>query len=178
LAIGHAEKGGHKVLDCIREVKPPFSPDDVVREFSDLLKTYKVTLATGDRYAGEWPVERFKVHGIRYEQSAKPKSDLYAALLPDLNSGRRRLLHNKRLISQLASLESRTSRAGRDSIDHGPNGHDDVANAVAGLFAGLQRSRGSGRVVTDIWGDRVFHNSAWTAEEKARAAGDPPAWWW
>ena len=28
----------------------------------------------------------------------------------------------------------RTSRAGRDSIDHPPRGHDDVANAVAGVI--------------------------------------------
>ena len=33
------------------------------------------------------------------------------------------------------SLERRTSRSGRDSIDHPPNGHDDVANAVAGAIA-------------------------------------------
>jgi hypothetical protein len=30
------------------------------------------------------------------------------------------------------SLERRTARGGRDTIDHPPGGHDDVANAVAG----------------------------------------------
>jgi hypothetical protein len=32
----------------------------------------------------------------------------------------------------LVGLERRTSRAGKDSIDHAPGGHDDVANAAAG----------------------------------------------
>jgi hypothetical protein len=42
------------------------------------------------------------------------------------------LLDNKQLQSELVSLERRTSRAGKDSIDHPPGGHDDLANAVAG----------------------------------------------
>jgi hypothetical protein len=37
-----------------------------------------------------------------------------------------------RLVAQIASLERRTSRGGKDSIDHPPGGHDDLANAVAG----------------------------------------------
>ena len=35
-------------------------------------------------------------------------------------------------MSQICGLERRTSRAGKDSIDHGPGSHDDLANAVAG----------------------------------------------
>jgi hypothetical protein len=35
---------------------------------------------------------------------------------------------------QLTSLERRTSRGGRDSIDHAPGAHDDIANAVAGAL--------------------------------------------
>ena len=31
-------------------------------------------------------------------------------------------------------LERRTARGGRDSIDHGPGAHDDIANAVAGAL--------------------------------------------
>ncbi len=37
-----------------------------------------------------------------------------------------------RLASQLCGLERRVSRAGKDGIDHGPGGHDDLANAAAG----------------------------------------------
>jgi hypothetical protein len=34
-----------------------------------------------------------------------------------------------------SGLERRTARGGRDSIDHAPGGHDDLANAVAGAVA-------------------------------------------
>ncbi|UYO37700.1 hypothetical protein KQX62_13175 [Rhodopseudomonas palustris] len=42
-------------------------------------------------------------------------------------------MDNPRLISQLAALERKTSRRGKDTIDHPPAGHDDVANVVAGV---------------------------------------------
>ena len=35
-------------------------------------------------------------------------------------------------------IERRTAWGGRDSIDHGPGGHDDVANAVAGALVAAQ----------------------------------------
>jgi len=37
------------------------------------------------------------------------------------------------LVNQLASLERRTSRGGKETIDHSPGAHDDVANVVAGV---------------------------------------------
>ena len=37
-------------------------------------------------------------------------------------------------MTQLTSLERRTARGGRDSIDHAPGAHDDIANAVAGAL--------------------------------------------
>ncbi len=136
LAIGHNEIGRQTVVcDALREVRPPFSPEAVVGEFATLLKTYGISKLAGDRYAGIWPVEQFAKFGIRYEQSARPKSDLYGDLLPLINSARVELLDHPNLINQLVGLERRTARGGRDSIDHPPGGHDDVANAVAGLAA-------------------------------------------
>jgi hypothetical protein len=52
----------------------------VVGEFSALLKSYRVSKITGDRYAGEWLREHFRKHGIIYEPAQKPKSDLYRDL--------------------------------------------------------------------------------------------------
>ena len=64
------------------------------------------------------------------------------ALLPLLNSGKVDLLDNSRLVSQLCGLERRTARSGKDSVDHPPGQHDDVANAVAGACVlGLGRWR-------------------------------------
>jgi hypothetical protein len=96
-----------------------------------------VSKVTGDRYAGEWPRERFRERGIHYEPSEKPKSDLYRDLLPLITSQRIDLLDDRRLAGQLCGLERRVSRAGKDCIDHGPNAHDDVANSVAGAAAAL-----------------------------------------
>ena len=86
-----------------------------------------------DLYIVLWPAEAFSRYGISYELSAMPKSGLYGALLPLLNSGRIDLLDNSKLISQLANLERRTVRGGRDSIDHPQGQHDDLGNAVAAL---------------------------------------------
>jgi len=140
LAIAHLD-GAHAVLDCVREMKPPFSPESVVMDFAALLKTYRLQRVTGDFYAGEWPTERFKTHGITYVRSEKSKADIYRDSLPRLNSGTLELLDIPRLAGQLCSLERRTARGGRDSIDHPPGLHDDLANAAMGalLLAGTAR---------------------------------------
>jgi hypothetical protein len=41
------------------------------------------------------------------------------------------LLDNARLVSQFASLERRSTPVGRDRVDHGPGGRDDLSNAAA-----------------------------------------------
>jgi hypothetical protein len=134
--IGHMDYRRQTVIvDALREIRPPFSPEAVVSEFSAFLKTYRINMVTGDKYAGAWPVEQFGRYGIRYEQSAAPKGDLYRDLLPLINSARINLLDNPKLINQLVGLERRTARGGRDSIDHAPGAHDDLCNAVAGVAA-------------------------------------------
>jgi hypothetical protein len=141
LAVGHCEASGLAVLDAIREVKPPFSPDAVVKELADLLKGYGLSRVMGDNYAGSWPKERFAVHGIQYDPSPKNKSTIYQEFLPALNGQRVRLLDSARLTGQLCGLERRTARGGRDSIDHGPGAHDDVANSVAGVLTHILADR-------------------------------------
>lgn len=140
MAIAHKE-GDRIILDTVRERKAPFSPEAVVSEFSDLLKRYHLRKVVGDRYAGEWPREAFQRHGITYEPAEKPKSALYLDLLPKLNSGEVDLLDVPTLVTQLITLERRTARGGRDSIDHAPGAHDDVANAVAGAVVGVGSAR-------------------------------------
>ncbi|WP_313472733.1 hypothetical protein [Brevundimonas sp.] len=134
LAIAHAE-GDQVVLDVMRERKPPFSPEAVVIEFCEVLKAYGITEVTGDRYAGEWPREQFRKNGVAYNLADQTRSDLYQAMLPALNSGKVTLLDSKTLINQIANLERRVARGGRESIDHPPHGHDDLANSVAGVIA-------------------------------------------
>ena len=148
LAIAHRERD-LAVLDVLREVKPPFSPEAVVLEFAAVLKAYGLSTVTGDRYAGEWPRERFRTHGITYELSERTKGAIYLDALPLLNSRQVELLDSKVLASQLCGLERRTARGGRDSIDHGPGAHDDVANAAMGAL--LLVGGASGYDVTMAW---------------------------
>lgn len=131
LAIAHRHDD-IMVIDAIRAIKPPFSPAIVVDEFAQLLKSYRITEVTGDRYGGEFPRELFRKAGINYKLSDRTKSELYRDLLPLLNSGRVELPDSKQLQAELLGLERRTARGGRDSIDHAPGQHDDLVNAMAG----------------------------------------------
>jgi hypothetical protein len=86
--------------------------------------------------------ERFRAYGVECIQAAKPKSDLYRDLLPILNSGGVELLDHAKAVAQICNLERRIARGGRDSIDHAPSAHDDLANAIAGAVIGAAISQG------------------------------------
>lgn len=138
LAIAHMENT-IPTLDVLMEYKPPFSPQSVVKDFAALLKQYRVTSVTGDRYSGDIIREMFRTHGISYKVSELNRSQLYLELLPLVNSGNVSLLDNKTLINQLCALERRTTSAGRDLIDYCRGSHDDCANSVAGAMALLTK---------------------------------------
>jgi hypothetical protein len=61
-------------------------------------------------------------------------------------------------------LERRKTRAGRDSIDHAPNGHDDVCNAVAGCASLLSAE-------SHYWRD----NMAWVLDGPAEGPSAGPS---
>jgi hypothetical protein len=138
LGIAHNEyREGldYAVLDALLEVKPPFSPAEVVSAFSATLTRYWISTVVGDRYAGEWTVEAFAKRGIEYTHSEDSKSEIYVNVLPHINSKRVELLDNSRMATQFVALERRTGRgSGRDVVDHQPGGRDDVVNAAAGVL--------------------------------------------
>ena len=87
LAIGHSQPVDGKdrsiaVLDAIREIRAPFSPEDAVAEFTILLKSYGIRAVRGDRYAAEWVSESFKKQGIDYRHADLSKSEIYRDFLP------------------------------------------------------------------------------------------------
>jgi hypothetical protein len=133
MAIAHCE-GDTAVLDLVREIKPPFSPESAVADFVAVMASYGLSEVTGDRWGGEFVREQFANKGITYNISERVRSDIYKELLPLMNSGRAELLDNRRLVTQLCNLERRTARGGRDSIDHAPGSHDDLINAAAGAL--------------------------------------------
>ena len=138
VAIGHRD-GEHTVVDLVRGAKG--SPAQIVADYSRILKNYGIRTVTGDRYAGRWPRDEFLRFGIAYEVATMDRSGLYLELLAAINSARIELPPCDIVKRQLAGLERRTSRSGRDSIDHAPGGHDDRANAVAGLLVASKRQR-------------------------------------
>jgi hypothetical protein len=137
LAVAHRDGNDRGILDVVREIRPPFSPDSAVAELAQTLKAYGVAEVVGDRWGGEWPREAFRTHGIEYAPSERPKSAIYQEFLPIVNSGRCELLDHPRMLGQLCALERRTARGGRDSIDHPPGLHDDIANCAAGAIVAV-----------------------------------------
>lgn len=141
LAIAHRE-GKTAVLDVVRERVPPFSPETVIAEYASLLKTYKVTTVHADRYAGEFVTELFRKNGVHHEPSEKSKSEIYIDAVAAVNSAAVALLDHDKLTRQLIGLERRTTRGGKDSVDHAPGGHDDLANSAAGALGLVDKATG------------------------------------
>jgi hypothetical protein len=174
-AIGHRE-GDLILVDCLREIPSPFDPESVADEFAQLFKSYGLTRTSGDRYAAEWVAQAFEKRGIQYRQSELPKSDLYRNMLPHLNGKTIRLLDHQRCISQIAGLERRTARGGRDSIDHPAHGRDDVANAVAGLtYVVVDRHRPAQAVVGrySYGGEGGWNGAYWTDGHDRKVTRNP-----
>lgn len=131
LGIAHIEEG--KVnLDQILERRPPFSPEKVVEEFAEVLKTFGISAIYSDRYAGAWVQESFEKEGINVEYSKLSASELYASFIAVVMNKKVLLIDNKKMKLQLANLERRTGSEGREKITHPSGYHDDLANVCAG----------------------------------------------
>jgi hypothetical protein len=144
LAIGHLQDG-NAVIDVVREVRPPFSPEQVTAEFAELIKKYGIRAVVGDDFGNEWCKEQFRKRNIWYEPSTRNRSELYLESLSYFNSRKVRLLDHKKTAAQFCDLVRTTSRTGRDGVNHPPNGHDDCSNVVAGvivhIMARIQRTQ-------------------------------------
>jgi hypothetical protein len=64
LAIAHSEDD-RIILDRLREVRPPMSPEGVTADYADDLRRYNVHKVIADRWGASWVEERFAVEGIR-----------------------------------------------------------------------------------------------------------------
>jgi hypothetical protein len=133
MSIAHMDtKSNVAIVDAVRCVKPPFSPEQVVIEFCTLLKSYRITRVIGDAYSGGFIRELFGKRGIHYQVSTKDKSAIYGELLPLINSQRVELPDIKQMRDELIGLERKNTTKPR--IDHAPGQHDDMINAVAGVL--------------------------------------------
>ncbi|MFC1580014.1 terminase large subunit domain-containing protein [Thermodesulfobacteriota bacterium] len=138
LGIGHQENA-MLVVDVVRAWEPPFDPSDVVEAIAEILRHYRLDMVTGDRYGAAWVESAFEKCGIRYLPCDKAKSDLYLNLEGYINTQQIQLPEDEKLVNELAALERRRGRQGKDVVDHPPRGRDDRANVVAGLcYEGLR----------------------------------------
>ena len=151
LGIGHVEDGVF-VADVVRGRKPPFDPESVAQEYAALAKGYGVRQITGDAYAGEWVKKAFEKAGVSYRTCPVPKSVLYLEGLPSFSREAIRIPNIPLLTRELRLLERRTSKSGRDVVDHPQNGSDDHANALFGALylATSNRMRASTATVQEL----------------------------
>ena len=114
----------------------------VVHEIADLLRRYRVSRVTGDRYAGQWVRQAFREARITYLESERDRSQAYLEVEPLFAQGRIAILDHPTLARELKLLERRPRAGGKTLVDHPSGAHDDDANALA-LAAALAISGGS-----------------------------------
>jgi hypothetical protein len=165
LAIGHAE-GNDVIVDLIYEKRAPFDPAPTVAEIAELLRQYSIYQVTGDNYGAEWVVEAFAKHGVRYTISERNRSKVYLDALPIFTTGRARLVDNARAEHQLVGLERRTSRSGKDTVNHPPSGADDVANAICGALVIAAQSS-----IPSLWRSQDLKQDGQSFQWPIRATG-------
>ena len=141
MAIAHKENN-LIVVDLVTE-RIKMNPANVVREYCTILRKYFIHEVTGDRFSGHWVEQEFLRHGIKYNFSKHNRTELYSDFLSVANSGSIELppTPNDKLLKQFNDLERRTTRSGRDIIDHSPGTHDDLSNAVAGVASLFNKSQ-------------------------------------
>jgi hypothetical protein len=146
LAICHAEPrmAGRVFVDLVRERKPRFVAEDVIREFSGTLSAYGVSVVMGDGYAGGLTSDAWARNAKTFVKCDNDTSGNYLRALPLLTSGRARLVDDATLRGQLCALERKVV-SGHEVVTHPSvaRAHDDVATAVCGCLvaaAGGQNS--------------------------------------
>jgi hypothetical protein len=144
-AIAHDESD-RVYVDATFERAAPFDPAIVVGEVAELLRSYGLSEVIGDKYAANWCSLAFEKAGISYTDSERDRSQIYLDALPVFTSGRARLTDNRRLLTQLCALERRTTRTGRDLVNHPAGANDDLANAVCGAITAV-----TARPVPYLW---------------------------
>jgi hypothetical protein len=133
ICIGHRE-GERYIADVVRGKRAPFDPNVVVAEYAALLKEYRIRKLTGDNYSAAWVEMAWKAEGIVYERSELAKSGIFLESLPLFVRQVVAIPDQATLTRELRLLERRTSRVGRDVVDHGRTGTDDYANSLCGLL--------------------------------------------
>lgn len=146
-AVTHRE-GRTVIVDACRRWPAPHDPAAVARDVAAFLAPYGLRSAVADHYGAELSRALYSEAGLALTAADVTRSEAYLHLLPLLTTGRIELPPEPRLRLELLGLERRTSRSGRDSVDHRPGSHDDLANATAlAAWAANRGADGSGELL-------------------------------
>jgi len=118
LGICHRDAHGRVIQDLLRVFRPPFSPSAVIEQKAKLLRQFRLARVTGDGWATGLVADLYRANGIRYEQTARPKSVIYLDFLGLLSSRQVLMLDQPQQRLELLGLERRTAWGGRDTINH------------------------------------------------------------
>jgi len=125
LAVHH--EGDVLVIDCLVAKPVPFDPAVALGEFAEILRSYGLGWCTVDRYSIGFVESALRDHGVSAEIADKTTSETFLEVAPLFMTGAVKLPDDKALIGELTALERRPGRTGRDTVSHGPGGHDDRA---------------------------------------------------
>ncbi len=178
MAIGHLE-GEKVIVDVVRSVRPKFNPEEVTRQYCDLLKDYQINTVQGDKFSGDWASNAYAKFQLGYNRAEKTKSELYLEAEKIFNTGRIEIPNKEPMVSQFGSLVRRVRAGGRDSVDTDSGGQpEDEANVVAGVAVMVALQAGAGQAgiffsersvypsLTD-YGDDGFHGfEDWPGESR------------
>lgn len=142
-AIAHRDRD-RVIVDAARRWPAPHDPANVAREVAAFLKSYRLTSAIADQYGAELTRTLYQEAGVALSSADVSRSEAYLCLLPQLTTGRIELPPDPRLRTELLGLERRTAPGGKDSVNHRPGSHDDLANAVALAAWRVSRRRDTG----------------------------------
>ena len=131
--VGHYEEDQF-VCDAIWGRHPPFDCAGVAKDFVALAKSYNCRTITHDHYSGGSVAQAFRDAGMTSRPSDLSKSLLYLEGLQLFMRGLVSIPDCPQLIRELRLLERRTSRSGKDCVDHGVGGSDDYANVLFGAM--------------------------------------------
>jgi len=122
--------GKVRVVAC-RRWPAPHDPVQVAKEVAAFMAAYGLSTAISDQYGAELSRSIYAEAGVTLIPAEVNRSEAYLHMLPLFTSGRIEIPDDPVLRSELLSLERRTGRTGRDSVDSRPGLHEDLANSVA-----------------------------------------------
>src|SRR5262249_2111794 len=127
----------------------------------------------GDDYGGGIVQSMFAKQGIQYQSCPLSASELYLHALPSWTSKMVLMCDCQRAVDQLCTLRRKVGQAGKETVVHLGNSHDDLANVLAGV---LYRLTPREPVAWDYGGIGVFSQPRAYVGEASEQSETMQAW--